>query len=258
MSTCCDRSGARAGAIASAIAFLVISLLASVGPAAAKPQWLTVVEFYTAQGCKACRTAEELLGELSGEDGILALGFHVDYWDYIGWADPFASAAFTQRQRNYLERMGLPYVFTPQVVVDGTLHTSGNEAQQVRAGIVQAPAEERGRVPLTLSRISDGEVHLRIPQSEVVYRGEADVVMVRFEGKLSTRVTRGENHGQTLVNHNVVRLVRPVAVWTGAAIDMVVPLQDIAEVGPAFCAVFVQERGQGRILGAAVVDMRRP
>lgn len=254
-----NRTGARIAPTLAALAvaaFLALPLANE--PAAAQSEQLTVVELFTSQGCKACRGAEKLLGELAKEKGVLALGLHVDYWDYIGWKDPFASELFTKRQQNYLDQLRLPYVYTPQMVVDGKLHASGNKTHQVRRNIDRARADTQGRVSVALERISDGEVRLRIPGADALYRGEADIVLVRFDEKRVTDVTAGENRGQTVVNYNVVRLMRPVASWNGEAVDMVLALQDIGGADPAYCAVFVQERGQGRILGAAMVNMRPP
>ncbi len=240
-------------------AIALVTLLAvglGLTPSARADQRLTVVELFTSQGCPACPAADALLAELSRQPGILALSFHVDYWDYIGWVDPFANEVFSQRQQRYLEQLKLPYVYTPQMVVDGKLHASGNRPKQVMSNIESAHDFEQGRVAVAVTRISDGQVRIQIPGSDALYRGEADIMLVRFDEKHVTEVTRGENRGKTLTNLNVVRLLRPVADWNGEAVDMVMRLQDIGGAEPAYCAIYVQERGQGRILGAAVVDMR--
>ncbi|MDA0785222.1 MAG: DUF1223 domain-containing protein [Proteobacteria bacterium] len=239
--------------IVAALALLLGFVVAS--SAHADPR-LTVVELYTSQGCPACPAADGLLGELATRPGILALSFHVDYWDYIGWADPFANEVYSHRQQRYLEQLKLPYVYTPQMVVDGQLHASGNRRNQVETNIERARGLGQGRVEVSVTRISDGQVRIQIPGSDAVYRGEADIMLVRFDEKHITQVTRGENAGKTLTNHNIVRLLRPVADWNGEAVDMVMRLQDIGGADPAYCAIFVQERDQGRILGASVVDMR--
>jgi hypothetical protein len=237
---------------------LVALLAAGLGltPTAHADQRLTVVELFTSQGCPACPAADELLADLADQPGILALSFHVDYWDYIGWADPFANEVFSQRQQHYLEQLKLPYVYTPQMVVDGKLHASGNRPKQVMSNIGSARDFKQGRVAIAITRISDDQVRIQIPGSDALYRGEADIMLVRFDEKHVTEVTRGENRGKTLTNLNVVRLLRPVADWNGEAVDMVMRLQEIGGAEPAYCAIFVQERDQGRILGAAVVDMR--
>jgi len=233
---------------------LLLAALASA-PASAGER-LTVVELFTSQGCPLCPSADAFLGELTQRDDVLALSFHVGYWDYIGWADPFAKPAYTKRQENYLGQFGLPYVFTPQAVVDGRMQASGNRQDAILHHIEVAGAVERGRIDVELTRISAGQVRIRIPMSEAVYRGEAEIILLRYDEKRETLVTQGENSGKKLINHNVVRIMRPVADWNGEAVDMVQRLADLDSPGGDFCAVLIQERAQGRILGAAFVDMR--
>jgi hypothetical protein len=246
----------RRGVCLRIVAALTLVLGLGLTTPADADQRLTVVELYTSQGCPACPSADVLLSELADQPGILALSFHVDYWDYIGWTDPFANEVYSQRQQRYLEQLRLPYVYTPQMVVDGKLHASGNRQLEVETNIERARDLKQGRVAVTVTRISDDQVRIQIPGSDALYRGEADIMLVRFDEKHVTDVTRGENKGKTLTNHNVVRLLRPVADWNGEAVDMVMRLQDIGGADPAYCAIFLQERGQGRILGASAVDMR--
>jgi hypothetical protein len=238
-----------------AIALFLLGMVLLGHPAQAGDR-VTVVELFTSQGCPSCPGADKLLGKLAERDDILALSFHVKYWDYIGWADPFANDLYSQRQQRYLDQIGLPYVYTPQMVVDGKRHASGNKPQEVAMNIRNAQAVVQGRVSIGLDRISDSQVRIQIPGVDARYRGEAEIVIVRFDDKLVTEVMRGENKGKTLVNFHVVRLMRPVARWNGETVDVVVSLQDLEGGNPAYYAIFVQERGQGRILGASVVDMR--
>lgn len=230
-------------------------LLATVAPGQAGER-LTVIELFTSQGCPLCPAADAFLGELSRRDDVLALSFHVGYWDYIGWPDPFAQQGHTKRQEKYLDRFGLPYVFTPQAVIDGRFQASGNRQADILQKVAEAGDDESDRIDVELSRLSDNQVRIRIPMEDAVYRGEAEIILLRFDEKKETVVTAGENAGKTLVNYNVVRLMRPIADWNGEAVDMVQRLAELDSPGGDFCAVIIQERAQGRILGAAVVDMR--
>lgn len=222
----------------------------SAGPAA---QQLTVVELFSAQGCPLCPPAEAFLGELAQRADLLPLAFHVDYWDYLGWSDRFADAGFARRQQRYSDRIGLPYVYTPQIIVDGTLQASGSRRDAVDAGIATARTDVAGKVAVTLTRLSPTQLRIEIAATPL---GEnADIVLVGFDAMHSTDIAAGENRGATLVNYNVVRDIKAIASWTGDAIDMTVPLA--TEHGSTdFCAVLVQQAGQGRILGAARIDMR--
>src|SRR3546814_10013389 len=90
-----------------------------------------VVELFTSQGCSTCPPADALLTELADQPGVLALSFHVDYWDYIGWEAPFATAEYTERQRDYVAKLGLRYVYTPQMVIDGRSEEHTSELQSL-------------------------------------------------------------------------------------------------------------------------------
>lgn len=233
---------------------LLLAALASA-PASAGER-LTVVELFTSQGCPLCPPADAFLGELTARDDVLALSFHVGYWDYIGWADPFAKPAFTKRQEKYLDRFGLPYVFTPQAIVDGRMQASGNRREEILRHVKESGDSQQDRIDVGLTRISASQVRILIPMTDTVYRGEAEIILIRFDEKTETLVTNGENTGKKLLNYNVVRIMRPVADWNGEAVDMVQRLAELDSPGGDFCAVLIQERAQGRIIGAAFVDMR--
>jgi hypothetical protein len=229
--------------------------LAALWPATGQAgQRLTVVELFTSQGCPLCPPAEEYLGTLTRRADILPLAFHVDYWDYLGWRDRFAEPAFSRRQQRYSERLGLPYVYTPQIVVDGHLQASGGRPDDVEAEIATASADTAGRVEVTLTRLSSTRLRIALPAS-VLQGGAADIVLVAFDERHTTRVEGGENDGKTLVNHHVVRDVRSIAAWTGERFELTVPLDD-DHGAPDFCAVLVQLSGQGHVIGAASIDMR--
>jgi len=246
-------------AAALAAAFL---LSAAPGPARAQADGagavektearLTVVELFTSHSCAACPPADELLGDLAQRDDVLALGFHVDYWDYIGWKDPFGDPANTRRQEIYAERLGLPYVFTPQFVVDGTMYGSGHERREIRDYIERAAARDKPWFDVELSYVDAREVSVRLPESD--YTGEAEVLLVRYDEKHTTHVLRGENGGRQLTNFHVVRQVRPLAMWRGEALDLSVPLEKLENGAGQSYAVLVQEPQQGRIVGATKLE----
>lgn len=226
------------------------------GPAvqAARPGPPVVVELFTSQGCHSCPPAERLLAELAQRDTVIALEFHVDYWDYIGWKDPFASPDFTARQTRYNQRLGSPYNYTPQMVIDGMAHAVGSRRDAVEARIeaaemkrstitdASAPSISIERVSArTLSVILDG-----MPADD----GRYEVIMVGFDGEHLTEVTRGENRGKNLVNANVVRSMKTLAQgWTGGLRQKTIAMGP--DDGDNGCAVLVQDRQTGRIATAA-------
>lgn len=203
----------------------------------------TVVELFTSQGCSSCPPADAFLGELTKRDDVLALAFHVDYWDYIGWKDPFADPKYTSRQRHYSAKLGLRYVFTPQMVVQGASSATGSN----QAAVLGLIGRDRGmdRVEVKMSRDASGLVTASLPASPDVE--EADIWVVFYDRKHVTEIKRGENGGRTLRNYNVVRKLVRLGSWRGEVKDF--PIQAMS-VGDA-CAVLVQSVRTGRILGAA-------
>ena len=212
-------------------------------PFPALAQGPTVVELFTSQGCSACPPAAAFLGELAKRQDVLALAFHVDYWDYIGWKDPYADPSHTRRQRDYSGKLGLRYVFTPQMVVQGASSATGSDQTAV-LGLI---GRDRGqdRLEVTLSRDPSGLVTVSLPASPEAE--EADIWLAFYDREHVTAVRRGENSGRTLRNFNVVRKLVRIGSWRGEAMDF--PIRVMSE-GDA-CAVLVQSVRTGRILGAA-------
>lgn len=224
----------------------------------AKPKIL--VELFTSQGCSSCPPAESFLTELADRDDVVALEFHVDYWDYIGWEDPFADPAYTARQRRYNQLFGSPYNYTPQMVIDGRAHEVGSRRSAVEARIEAASMKrmmaDRDAAPPTLTLSSDGTGGVVIDlDGKPPEAGRYDILIVGYDDMHRTEVTRGENNGRRLVNAHVVRSMKTVHTgWTGGAARIPVAAADIA--GDGGCAVLVQDPTGGTI--AALATMAAP
>ncbi len=210
-----------------------------------------VVELFTSQGCSSCPPAEAFLNELADEEGVIALELHVDYWDYIGWTDPFASPQITQRQRDYARELELRYVYTPQMVIDGRHNVVGSHRQQVRSAIGQATL--RGKTLAVEFSDEDGG-KIIIPEGRPP-AGGATVWLAIYDGLHETEVKRGENRGQKLKNRNVVRELEELAVWTGERLEIPVDLARVAALGRAGCAILVQQGRTGPVIGAAAMPL---
>ena len=212
-----------------------------------------VVELFTSQGCNSCPPADAYLGELTKRSDVLALSWHVDYWDYIGWKDPFAQAAFTARQRDYGRALAQRYVYTPQMVVDGRLQGIGSEKSTIN-GLISEAARQRvasSRPTLKL----DGDT-LRIEGGKV--EAPAIVWLALFEPEHRTSVRRGENAGRNLGNYNVVRELRVLGRYKGEALTL--PLgRDAAAAGKGHAIVVQSElpSGPGPVLASLAVDPTR-
>jgi hypothetical protein len=220
---------------------LLLGLLLSF-PAAAGERPV-VVELFTSQGCSSCPPADAYLAELARRDDALALSLHVDYWNYIGWKDPFSSLWATERQREYGRTLAQRYVYTPEMVVDGAAHAVGSNRAEVE-GLIAAARRQEGPL-LTLAR--EGEA-LRV--SIGAGAGPGTLLLVRFEREHVTKIARGENGGRTLRNVHVVREIRRLGEWEGTPLAVELP----APQGDA--AILLQAAGHGRMLAAAKVQAR--
>jgi hypothetical protein len=222
---------------------LALLLAASSAGAQSRP---TVVELYTSEGCSSCPPAEEQIGKLAQQDGIIALAFHVDYWDSGGWHDRFDSAEATERQRQYAHTLKLASVYTPQLVVDGQRDVVGGGD-----GIGPASPKTPG-VPAAISGQDDAVV---VALGALQPAAPCDVLLVGYLPEATSKVTRGENAGRELREFNIVRSIRKLGSWQGAGESFSVPLKTLTGDAGAV-AVLVQQRDQGPIIGAATKNLR--
>ncbi|MGE0119503.1 MAG: DUF1223 domain-containing protein [Dongiaceae bacterium] len=235
---------------------MAAGVVVALGPGDARggdaPAPGVVVELFTSQGCSSCPPADALLGELARRPDIVALAFHVDYWDYIGWKDPFATPVATQRQRAYAGALRVRMVYTPQMVVDGRIDAVGSDRRAVETAIATAV----GSPKLSVVVEGDGRGGRRavIPAAEGVYDGgQAVVWLAVLDTEAETGVMRGENSGRTLKEFNIVREWRRIGIWDGTAVT--IPLDMVAAADRDACAVVVQSGPVGPILGAAFVKL---
>ncbi len=164
-----------------------------------------VVELYTSEGCSSCPPADRWLSKLKGQPEVVALAFHVSYWDRLGWKDRFASPVYTQRQAEQQRINGARYSYTPQVVLDG-----GDEPRWYGRPLPGA-GERRATVKLSLSR--DGSNYQALVQPEPGAPPRLAAYWVLTENGHQTAVKAGENEGATLTHDFVVREYQPVAAW---------------------------------------------
>ncbi len=217
-------------------------------PAAASP---VVVELFTSQGCSSCPPADALLDELAGRPGVVALSLHVDYWDYIGWKDPYASPMNTARQQRYAEALNLRYVYTPQIVVDGRANVVGSHRAEVLEAIAAAAKRDRP-IDITFGTSNGGTVI--IPEGHAPDEG-ATVWLAIYDREHVTEIKRGENAGRELRNANVVRSFERLGTWTGARLEIPLDLSGARARGRDGCAVIVQRGRAGPVLAAAAMSL---
>ncbi len=238
--------------IRGAFALLLLALSPGPPPAAraADAQPPVVVELFTSQGCSSCPPADAYLGELAQRPNLLALSFHVDYWNYIGWTDPFATKFATERQRAYARQLNLRYIYTPQMVVNGTTQGIGSERASIAELIAAAEADRTPRPRVTVARRPDGAIAIHVDAAAAAE--PATLWLVGFDREHTTPVLRGENEGQTLKDYQVVRSWSRAGTWRGKALDLAVPADQVG--GDGGVAVLLQQGdGAGRIIGAAML-----
>ena len=204
------------------------------------------VELFTSQGCSSCPPADVHLGELARRADIVALSFHVDYWDYIGWKDPFASRQITERQRAYARVLRQRYVYTPEMVVDGIGHDAGRDMAPIVGLLTTAQRRAPRRATPELSRDAKGPLTIRLA-SFALDGGKADVTLAVYDRRHSTKIMNGENGGRTLDNFNIVRRLEALGSWDGAARSWSLPGDGF---GPGQgVAVLVQHADHGPMIG---------
>ena len=207
-----------------------------------------VVELFTSQGCSSCPPADAYLGKLSARSDVLALSFHVDYWDDLGWRDRFALPQSAARQGIYARNLGRSSVYTPQLVVDGREDHGGSDG----GAIPKALSGKRDGVPLRVS-IRDAQVLIDLGADPKA--APSDVLLVAYLRHAVSAIGRGENAGRTLEEFNIVRAIRNLGSWKGQAQSFTVSVSSLPP-DATDVAVLVQPFGQAPMIGAAAQALR--
>ncbi len=207
------------------VAFAAAIISTSVAaPVRAEPR--AVIELFTSQGCSSCPAADKVLGELSRDPSLVTMSLAVDYWDYLGWKDTLAIHGHSSRQRAYAEARGDREVYTPQIVVNGVVHVLGSDKAAIEKAIAQTRRDSATlALPVSMS-IADGKVTVNVAAAVNGHRN-GEVWLCPVTSKVSVDIGRGENHGQTLTYHNVVRRWVKLGDWTGKAETFSLPLNEI-------------------------------
>lgn len=227
-----------------------------------------VVELFTSQGCSSCPPADRLLAELAREQPvpgalIVPMSEHVDYWNRLGWTDPFSSTQFSDRQRTYAHAAGSRRIYTPQMMVDGRFGFVGSERKEALASIAKASMAPHAVVTLGAcdEAASDSEICRDVEIRDLPAVTEGDSARVTYavtESGLEVDVPSGENAGRELSHVAVVREMIDLGAITG---DGVFTGRVAIGIEPEWrrenlrLVVFVQERASRRILGAGVEDI---
>ncbi len=230
--------------------------------AASAPHTTALVELYTSEGCDSCPAADRWLSSLSAHgfkpDRVVPLALHVDYWDYIGWKDPFAKGEFAVRQHKLAKMRRPAIVYTPQVLLQGQdFRRWGSSAfPEAVARINAKPA--RARITLSIDAVAPGAIQARLGAqlSDPADLKNAAVYLAAYENKLASDVRAGENHGKRLEHDFVVReWIGPIGFGEALKLEekRALPLLRGADPKHLGVAAFVQNRSNSEVLQALML-----
>jgi hypothetical protein len=211
-----------------------------------------VVELFTSQGCSSCPPADALLTSLAESPDVVALAYHVDYWDYVGWKDTLGHASYSDRQRAYAQSWGSSRIYTPQMVVNGAKAVVGSRRHDVHQAVDQAS------LPLSVDLVRDGGM-LKITIPADTSLDDATVWLVTYLGRTEVEIDRGDNAGKSIAYTQVVTGRQVLGMWegkTGATLKL--PISEMLNGTDTGIAVIVQQEHQGLpgpILGAAAYEL---
>ena len=215
---------------------------------------VAVVELFTSQGCSSCPSADKLLGKtIQRANGkkIFALSYHVDYWNRLGWADPFSSAAFSNRQNQYVSALNLNGAYTPQIVVNGNREFVGSDDAALGSALGNA-LQERSEVSFSQIEGTQSDNKVKLTYKLEGNYSDATINFALVSISETTDIKRGENGGVRLTNDNVVRqLITKKANSSGEVSFAATPTP---AVGNAAVIVFIQQK-DFKIVGAAMAKM---
>jgi hypothetical protein len=217
--------------------FIAAAVAAGTAPAAGATAKPVVLELFTSQGCSSCPPADALLGRLARRSEMIALAWHVDYWDHFGWRDPYASRQATERQRAYARQLS-SIVFTPALVIDGADVVVGSDRAAVETAIEAAGTLP---MPIMLSRVED-----RIAVEIGAGTGPLQALCAIYDRERTTNVGAGENQGEKLHEYRIVREVETLGEWDGSARRFAAKAP-----GPGQGLVILVQSADLRVLGAA-------
>ncbi len=239
---------------------LLISLLAGVALTGAahaqqadKPKG--VVELFTSQGCASCPPADAALQQLISQGDVVALAYHIDYWNYLGWNDTMSSKDNTARQYAYARTLGRSSVYTPQAVINGRDHLNGADLGAINVKMDDLARAGQGlKVPVSAAMKGD-ELEINIAAG----MGKANVVVAYFDREQRVDVTKGENIGQQIMYMHSVSDVETVGMWEGQPMHLTLPANVMDKEGRKGLAILLQTStatgDPSAIIGATVMTM---
>ncbi|MEO6455801.1 MAG: DUF1223 domain-containing protein [Ginsengibacter sp.] len=165
---------------------------------------VSVLELFTSQGCSSCPPADRLLGKYAGMENVIALSYHVDYWNRLGWKDPFSSNVFSQRQKDYANVFKLNGVYTPQLIINGEKEMIGSDANKITSAL-KTEQVKQDAMSLQINEVKTDDDKITINYTIQGNEKNSILNIALIQNKITTSIKAGENNGVELTNYCVVR-----------------------------------------------------
>ncbi len=195
------------------------------------------------------------MGEFAKGAELLALSWHVDYWDYLGWKDIFASQANTKRQYDYARALKERQVYTPQAVINGRVHAVGSNKDDIEGNLLKFATSNRGMIVPIDAKTTSESIKINIANS--LEAADATLYMVFFNKEQRVEIIRGEDGGKTLSYHNVVHDIQALGMVKANGLEMEFPVAEMKRQGFDGCALILQKTdtagNPSAIIGATII-----
>jgi hypothetical protein len=208
-----------------------------------------VIELFTSQGCSSCPPADALLGKfaMAHDDQVLPIAFHVDYWNRLGWKDPFSNASYSQRQRAYANQFHLDGVYTPQAIVNGKRQMVGSDASLLAAAVADAKAITP-TASINIISIQQQADSIHVQYNIAGAYSDATLQAVLVQEQVETQIKAGENKGLSLTNYHIARDLKEVPATATGQLYLQIPSPATNTV---FKIVLLVQQADGKIVGMA-------
>ena len=218
---------------------------------------IAVVELFTSQGCSSCPPADKLLAQTklnSKDKKVFLLSFHVDYWNRLGWKDPFSNKKFSERQAAYVSEMNLQSAYTPQMIVNGTTEFVGSDAKSLQKNIEKALSIKSTVEFINLSsETNKAEITISFKLDGAYKNNKINIALI--SDKETTAIKAGENDGLTMVNENVVKYFTTENIMENGEGKITIPYKNLTKENFKVIA-FVQNQQTNYIVGAASQNIK--
>lgn len=252
------------GKFATAFQLASVAVISLMMPMLAHAQPLvenrTVMELFTSQGCKPCLSADKNFNGFVDDPSVVALSFHVTYWDYRGWRDTLATKENTARQAAYRDALRAKMIYTPQLIINGQTELNGRESDAIAKAIDQTKTgpetgAKNARVSVSITPSDDERLVIDIGEG-ITSGAPIHVVLFYFKDAVVVPITQGENAGQSMTYRNTVHTIDTIGMWDGKPMRMEIPASELGKKSASGFAVLLQEVKQpdlpSTIYGAAI------